>query len=126
MFQAMRTPPTSFRGGLISCTSPINTGPTTYVARAAVHALDRWARTGTAPARGAALALVADSDPPQFRFDADGNVQGGMRTPQVDTPVARLSGLGQSGGGFCGLFGTTTAVRPRSSSPRSTRHTPSS
>ena len=109
MFQAMRTPPTSFRGGLFTCTLPINTGPTTYVARAAVHALDEWARSGTPPAKAPRLALVPRSDPPQFRIDADGNVKGGVRTPQVDAPVARLSGLGQSGGGFCGLFGTTTA-----------------
>jgi hypothetical protein len=108
MFQAMRTPPTSFRGGLFTCTSPINTGPTTYVARAAVHALDQWARSGTPPAKAPRLALVPGRDPPQFRIDADGNVQGGVRTPHVDAPVARFSGLGQSGSGFCSLFGTTT------------------
>ncbi len=39
--------------------------------------------------------------------DALGNVLGGIRTPQVDVPIAALSGLGQSGGGFCALFGTT-------------------
>ena len=37
----------------------------------------------------------------------NGNVQGGVRSPQVDAPLAVLSGVGQSGGGFCGLFGTT-------------------
>ena len=32
---------------------------------------------------------------------------GGIRTPYVDAPAAVLSGLGQTGGSFCGLFGTT-------------------
>ena len=31
----------------------------------------------------------------------------GIRTPQLDVPVATLSGLGQAGDSFCGLFGTT-------------------
>jgi hypothetical protein len=39
--------------------------------------------------------------------DANGNVEGGVRTPAVDVPVATLSGLGQSGSSFCFLFGTT-------------------
>jgi hypothetical protein len=39
--------------------------------------------------------------------DATGNVEGGIRTPAVDVPVATLSGLGQSGSSFCFLFGTT-------------------
>ncbi len=43
-----------------------------------------------------------------LRHDPFGNVLGGIRTPQVDVPIATLSGLGQSGGGFCALFGTTT------------------
>ena len=42
-----------------------------------------------------------------FVRDAYGNVLGGARSPQVDSPVAALTG--QSGGGpsFCFLFGTT-------------------
>ena len=41
------------------------------------------------------------------KVDAQGNALGGVRSPQVDAPVARLSGGGQSGESFCGLFGTT-------------------
>ncbi len=36
-----------------------------------------------------------------------GNALGGVRTPWVDVPTAKLSGLGQSGEGFAFLFGTT-------------------
>ncbi len=54
--------------------------------------------------------------------DANGNAIGGIRTPQVAAPVAKLSGLGQpgntgasppsssssvSGAVLCGIFGTT-------------------
>lgn len=51
---------------------------------------------------------VAPGPPPSIARDALGNALGGIRTPQVNVPIAALSGLGQSGGGFCGLFGTTT------------------
>jgi hypothetical protein len=69
------------------------------------------------------LALVPGVDPPQFRLDADGNVQGGVRTPHVDAPVARLSGLGQTGGGFCLLFGTTTAFTAEQRAALAATHT---
>jgi hypothetical protein len=35
-------------------------------------------------------------------------VEGGIRTPQIEAPIAKLSGLGQPPGGtFCRIFGTT-------------------
>jgi hypothetical protein len=40
-------------------------------------------------------------------LDKLGNAKGGVRTPWVDAPTAVLSGLGQSGGTFGFLFGTT-------------------
>ena len=51
-----------------------------------------------------AVGRRADADPIQV-------VMGGLLDEdrqQVDVPVARLSGLGQAGGSFCMLFGTTT------------------
>jgi hypothetical protein len=45
--------------------------------------------------------------PATFVVDANGDVEGGVRTPWVDAPTARLSGLGQAGGGFAVLFGVT-------------------
>jgi hypothetical protein len=86
---------------------PINSGPQFhYVSQAAIGALEHWIREGTPPPQAPRLELSAD-DPPQFAVDEHGNVKGGIRTPWMDAPTATLSGLGQSGGGFAFLFGTT-------------------
>jgi len=45
--------------------------------------------------------------PPAIRRDARGNALGGIRTPQLDVPLAAFSGEGQTGSPFCALFGTT-------------------
>ncbi|KPI22645.1 hypothetical protein OK074_7183 [Actinobacteria bacterium OK074] len=89
----------------ITCSTPINAGQGHYVLEAAVHALNRWATTGVAPAPAPRLEVAADAA--SFVLDADGNAKGGIRTPAVDVPVAALSGLGQTGSQFCFLFGTT-------------------
>jgi hypothetical protein len=92
--------------GIIECGSPINSGPQHHaVLKASIAALERWVRTGVPP-RSAPRLEVTDS-PPEYLLDQNGNVRGGIRTPWVDAPVARLSGLGQTGPTFCGLFGTT-------------------
>jgi hypothetical protein len=106
LFQAMLDPPSSFYGGIISCASPINTGPMTYVLRASIDALNTWVVKGTPPPKAPRLQTTGDGGAP-FALDANGNVKGGIRTPEVDAPVATLSGLGQSGSNFCGIFGTT-------------------
>jgi hypothetical protein len=108
MFQAMLTPPASVYGGLLACTTPINTGPHTYVLRSALNSLDNWIRTGDAPESRPTLDITNGA----FVLDAKGNVTGGIRTPHVDVPVAILSGLGQTGSAFCGLFGTTVTPPP--------------
>jgi Alpha/beta hydrolase domain len=89
------------------CATPVNAGPTTYVMRAATRDLNRWVTAGIAPPHAPRL-RVSSTDPSGFVVDANGNARGGIRTPQVDVPVATLSGTGGSGGGFCILFGTTT------------------
>jgi hypothetical protein len=91
--------------GFIECDKPINSGPQHFVLKAAIAALDVWVRGGEAPPN--APRLQVDGSPPEFVLDALGNVLGGIRTPYVDTPIAVLSGLGQSGEGFCSIFGTT-------------------
>src|SRR5262249_56382186 len=90
----------------ITCSSPINDGPAHYVLNAAFAALHRWIRRGT-PARRAPRLAITSSSPPAIARDAHGNALGGVRTPQLDVPIATFSGEGQSGTGFCGLFGTT-------------------
>ena len=102
--------------------SPINAGSHTYELRAAVHALNTWLTTGHAPPQSPRLE-VNRADPHAFVDDANGNALGGIGSPQVGAPVAKLSGVGQPGGApvhpragankavsgqaLCGIFGTT-------------------
>jgi len=95
--------------GLIECDLPVNSGPQHFIAKAAIHQLDKWVRTGIAPPTADRLEVAGD--PPAFVLDEFGNVKGGIRTPYVDVPIARLSGLGQSSysddQSICFIFGTT-------------------
>ena len=108
LFEAMLDPPSTGYFGVFTCDLPINTGPQTYVARAAMAALVGWAREGEVPPTMPRLELT-DSLKEFVRDDA-GNAVGGIRTPHVDVPLAALSGLGQAGGSFCILFGTTAPL----------------
>lgn len=90
---------------LLQCGSPINDGPTHWVARAAVAAIDKWILTGEAAPEAQRLSLNADQT--AFVRDELGNAIGGIRTPYVDAPVATLTGEKQTGSSFCFLFGTT-------------------
>ena len=88
---------------------PINAAPQHhYVAQSALAHLDAWVRTGRAPPSAQPMATTTDAaGAPKLVLDANGNTKGGVRTPWVDTPTAKLSGLGNSGGAFGFLFGTT-------------------
>ena len=94
MFQSMRTPPR--QAAIFLCDSPINTGPQHWVVENAAYRLNLWVKQGTPPPIAPRL-RVASTSPFTFALDANGNVRGGIRTPQVDVPIATLSGLGQSG-----------------------------
>jgi hypothetical protein len=96
--------------GIISCGALINSGPQHFVLSAALVALDRWVRTGRPP-RPAPRLDVALGPPPTIVRDANGNARGGIRTPQVDVPIAAFSGL-QTGSILCMLFGTTSPFDP--------------
>ena len=106
-FNSMLNPPLS-PTPTSNCPMPVNTGPRTFVQRAALAHLNRWAAGGTPPPMASRLETISIA-PVQYALDANGNVLGGVRTPAVDAPVAKLSGLGQTGVGaqFCFLFGTT-------------------
>jgi hypothetical protein len=89
-------------------TEPVNDGPHHYVAQAALDALVRWAADGTPPPSAPPLQLSCAS-PPAIARDDLGNAIGGVRTPDVDAPVAALSGEGPAGADTMrALFGTTT------------------
>ncbi len=90
--------------GFISCELPFNSGPMHYVFNTALREMDEWMRTGEAPPISPRLEI---NDQGSYPLDTNGNVLGGIRTPYVDAPSAVLSGLGNTGDGFCRLFGTT-------------------
>jgi hypothetical protein len=100
MFGFMRNPLA------VGCGLPINAGSHHWQLQAAFHHLDAWVRTGTPPPVGPLLE-VASSSPVVLERDAHGNALGGVRSPHVDAPVARLDGA-NTGAGFCRLFGSTT------------------
>jgi hypothetical protein len=92
---------------------PINSAPQHhYVMQAALAALNRWVVSGDAPPHGQRL-NVNQSAVPQLALDENGNATGGIRSPWVDVPTARLSGLapglGQTPRGLADLLGMTEA-----------------
>lgn len=106
LFAALLDAPSSVYFGVITCERPINAGAHTYVLRSALRSLDTWIRTGTPPAEMPRMKVNAEVS--DYERDDYGIARGGIRTPHVDVPLSTLSGLGQSGETFCGLFGTTT------------------
>lgn len=102
---AMQNPPTSPNPALPNCNEPINTGGTHWVLDSAVHWLNLWVDFGIAPPQPPYLATT-QSSPVVFQDDTNGNTIGGVRSPQVDAPIATLGGIGNSPA-FCTLFGTT-------------------
>jgi hypothetical protein len=81
-----------------------------YVVMTALWNLDRWVRDGEEPPRAPRLKTLAGDKPgapPQLVLDANGDAEGGIRTPWVDVPTARLSGVGNSPGNLGSLVGVT-------------------
>lgn len=84
----------------------INFGPQHhYVVQAALAALNTWVATGE-PAPGADPLQVHESDGPQPVLDGNGLTRGGVRTPWVDVPIARTSGLGGDESIMSAIFGS--------------------
>ena len=63
-----------------------------YVVQAAIAALTTWVATGK-PAPSAPAIEVRKTEAPQPVLDGNGVTQGGVRTPWVDVPSARTSGI---------------------------------
>jgi hypothetical protein len=85
---------------------PINFAPQHhYVLQAALAALHGWVRTGE-PAPTAPRIELSDANPPQLVLDASGLARGGVRTPWVDVPIARTTGLSNEDAWLLSLFGT--------------------
>jgi Alpha/beta hydrolase domain len=76
-----------------------------YVVQAALAALNEWVRTGE-PAPTAAPIEVEETDRPRPVLDPNGVARGGVRTPWVDVPIARTSGLGAEESIMAAIFGS--------------------
>jgi hypothetical protein len=76
-----------------------------YVLQAAIASLNTWVRTGE-PAPAAPPMALTDAEPPHLVLDANGLAQDGVRTPWVDVPIARTSGLANDESPMSFLFGT--------------------
>jgi hypothetical protein len=96
--------PVSSNAGEITCTAPFNAGAHTYELRAAVVALNNWVVTGRPPPQSPRL----DVEGSTLATDHNGEGAGGVRTPQVQAPIAVVTGVGAGAGSpFCILFGRT-------------------
>lgn len=103
-FDTMIHPVSSTSAGGIACPAPFNAGAHTYELRAAVVALNRWVATGKPPPQSPRLDMASSTT---LVADRNGEAVGGVRTPQVQAPIAVVSGVPAGGGGFCVLFGRT-------------------
>ena len=76
-----------------------------YVLQAAIARLHDWVRAGVAPPAASRMELSSD-DPPRPALDENGLATGGVRTPWVDVPIARTSGIGTGESPLSHLFGS--------------------
>jgi hypothetical protein len=110
--------PTNVPGPGGQCTQPINTGGAHWLLNSVMYWLNQWVTNGTLPPSGQPL-QIATTSPFAYAKDANGNVLGGVRTPQVDAPIATLVGIGNTPANgnqislFCGLFGSTVPFPPQ-------------
>jgi len=106
--------------GGMACKDPINSAPHHAVVKAALAALTRWVREGTAPQQSPAIAIGDPAAPDPIVRDEHGLAKGGIRLPELEAPTARLDGVANAVGGqaaaggqnFCFLFGHTIPFEP--------------
>ena len=76
-----------------------------YVLQAAIAGLHGWVRTGTPPPSAPRIE-IGEGDPPPLILDTNGLAKGGVRTPWVDVPIARTTGVGSGESVLSHLFGS--------------------
>jgi hypothetical protein len=107
-------PTTSLLGMIVD--KPFNSAPQHhYVVEGALAGLDRWVRTGVPPASADPIKVRnpgRPADAAELALDDNGIAEGGVRTPWVDVPTVRLSGVGNSGGPLGFLVGVTEPLEP--------------
>lgn len=111
----LRTP----GGSALSLSDAVNSGncsvtpvwsrvPNADILKAGLKGLNTWITGGAPPAQAARIVVGSQN---QMLRDAEGRVQGGIRTAAYDAPTARNSGA-NSGGGFCTLAGYHLDLTP--------------
>jgi len=86
------------------CTTPVNSGPDHYVVASALAHLNTWSTGGTPPPKAPRFDVVDG----KYVRDANGIIEGGIRTPVVNVPVDVLSSNSAPGGSVaCVLAGST-------------------
>jgi hypothetical protein len=73
-----------------------------YVLQAALAQLHDWVSTGLPAPGGTPVDMIGD----QPALDSHGLVRGGVRTPWVDVPIARTSGVGGDENTMSSIFGS--------------------
>jgi hypothetical protein len=86
----------------------INDGPQAQVVRAALAALSSWVTQGTVPPSAPRLEVVDGA----IQRDGDGIALGGIRTPDVDAPIAVNTGESTADSIICFLFGSSAPLPP--------------
>lgn len=97
-----------------NCTNPMNSFPAGRAYNAAFDWLARWVRNGEKPPAGEKFKTAAGG---ALEFDEYGNVEGGVRLPEVDVPIASYT-LENSSRDFtdflqvfvCGASGSTVPL----------------
>jgi dienelactone hydrolase len=80
-----------------------------YILQSAIAHLQNWVATGKLPPQGTPLELTGGgtpTDPVHLVLDEHANARGGVRSPWVDVPTSKLSGLGGAGGPTAALVGS--------------------
>ncbi|HEY1572474.1 MAG TPA: alpha/beta hydrolase domain-containing protein [Pseudonocardiaceae bacterium] len=100
----------------VDCTTPGPSQVTSWpVFHSAYDALDKWVRDGIPPREAQPLAIVDAGPPADLARDANGIVQGGIRLPDVEVPIALNNGINSPANlsnplsAFCVLYGTHQA-----------------
>src|SRR5262249_11363217 len=88
LLAAMQHPTSDPVPGIITCSPRINPGPMHWELTAVVHHLDEWVAKGTPPPKAPRID-TASTSPVAYALDSAGNATGGVRSPQVDVPIAQ-------------------------------------
>jgi hypothetical protein len=108
----VETPPALDRGP--NCKAAVNAAPHHAFVKAGLAALTRWLRDGVAPRQSPEIELTDPAAEDPIARDRHGNAKGGIRTPEIEAPTARLDGrineaVNAAPGmpNFCFLYGHT-------------------